>query len=148
MTESTTGNTENNKWIDKKEWDYFTSFKHTPIKYMKAEQTIKYTPREKTILVKDSKEAGIAANTSLITSDKISDADAIRYGGVSKAASMANKSSEQQDHYTVLKVRKGVDDYFIGDEIIFQGGAQAHSVKIGEDYYLQVGVYDILGKFN
>lgn len=109
---------------------------------------INYTPRQKTILVKDSKVAGLAANTKLIMPDKISDADSIAFGGVSKGAAFANKTSEQQDHYTILKVGKGVEDYFVGDEILFQGGAQAHSIKIGEDYYLQVGEYDILGKFD
>lgn len=109
---------------------------------------INYTPRTKCVLVKDSKEQGIIANSKLITPDKISDADSLRFGGVSKSAALANKTSEDQSRYTIIKVGSKVEEYVVGDEVIFQGGAQGHSIMIGEEYYLQLGEYDILGKFN
>jgi co-chaperonin GroES (HSP10) len=109
---------------------------------------INYTPRNKHVLVKDSQIAGLAANSSLLLPDKLSDADRLKFGGISKSAELANKTSEEQSRYIIIKTGANVEDYKVGDEVIFMGGAQGHSIKIGEDFFLQLGEYDILGKFN
>lgn len=146
---STSGNTD---WINKQDWDYLKEYKDTfgfRIKYNnKNIMEINYTPRTRCVLVKDSQEAGLEANSKLIVGSTLSDADRLKYGGISKAAELANKTSEEQTTYSIIKTGSFVDEYKEGDTVIFQGGANGHSIKINGEYYLQLGVHDILGKFN
>ncbi len=82
----------------------------------------------------------------LVIDDELSDSERIMFGGTSKSADLANKSSEEQKPYTIVAVGDQCS-YKPGDIVLFQAGCQGHSVKIEDKFYLQLGEYEILGKF-
>ena len=114
------------------------------------EEEIKWKPRVRCVLVGDDErndaDSKRMASIGLIDPNTLSDKERMNFGGVSKSAELANKVSEEQKPYRIVAVGDECA-YKVNDIILFQGGCQGHSIKVGEKYYLQLGEFEILGKY-
>lgn len=109
---------------------------------------ISWMPNGRTIVVKENKELEAKLlKSNIITTGEISDAELLGLGMTSKSANIANKSGEEQEVFEV--VATGSETLFtsIGDKVMFMPGCQATSIKIKDKYYLQLGEFEVLGKF-
>ena len=112
--------------------------------------TIKWHPYGRNIVVKDLEKDNedyqrLKAN-GLISPSDLSDKELLAFGGTSKAANLANKTSEEQGSFEIVAVGPEVSFCEIGDSVIFMPGAQATSIKIEDKFYLQLGEFEVLGK--
>lgn len=116
----------------------------------KGDTRIKWMPFGRNLVVKDLEKDNelvtrMKAN-GLITTGELSDAELMALGGTTKAANLANKTSEEQGSFEIVAVGPEVSFCKVGDSVIFMPGAQATSIKIEDKYYLQLGEYEVLGK--
>lgn len=113
--------------------------------------TIAWMPHGRNIVVGNDEannaEAKRLASVGLIDPSTLSDDDRIRFGGVSKAAAVANTDSENQKAFLVVAVGPDVSHVSVGDRILLGGKAQGYSIEVNGKYYLQYGEFDVLGKF-
>lgn len=113
--------------------------------------TISWMPYGKNIVVIDdettNKEKKRLASVGLIDPSGLSDQDRIKFGGITKSAELANANSEEQKVYEIVAVGPQVSEVFVGDKVLFRGGCQATSIKVGDKFYLQLGEFEVLGKF-
>lgn len=121
------------------------------IEIKKGETQIKWEPAGRYVVVSDSEkdnEDSIRAKANgLILAGDLSDKERMEYGGESKAASLANKTSEEQGSYTIIATGPDCNFCKIGDVVIFSPGCQGTSIKVEDKFYLQLGEYDVLGRF-
>lgn len=113
--------------------------------------TIGWEPAGRYIVVadkeKDDEDIIRAKANGLITLDEVSDADLLALGGISKSANLANKTSEEQGTFRIVAVGPEVSFCKVDDTVIFQPGCQATSIKVDGKFYLQLGEYEVLGRF-
>lgn len=116
----------------------------------KGKSLIKWEPRVRCVIITDDErndeDKKRMAAVGLIDIGTLSDKDRLTFGGVSKSAELANKMSEEQKPYRLIAVGDECT-YEVGDVVLFQGGCQGTSIKIEDKFYLQLGEYEILGKF-
>lgn len=113
--------------------------------------TIAWQPSFRNVLVIDTEKNNedvqrMRAN-GLISINELSDKELMDIGGTSKAANLANKTSEDQGSFEIVAIGPEVAYHKIGDKVIFMPGCQATSIKVGGKFYLQLGEYEILGRF-
>jgi hypothetical protein len=136
-----------------KEWEnLYTEISNWRFKNMKEGKTvIDWMPHGRNIVVDDdetnNQETKRLASVGLIDPSTLSDAERLALGGVSKAAEIANADSENQKTWTIVSVGPEVTQVTIGDSVLFRPGCQATSIKVGDKYYLQLGEFEVLGKF-
>lgn len=112
--------------------------------------TIKWMPRKRCIIVSDDERNDAdkkrMAAIGLIDVGAISDSERLRIGATTKSAELANKASEEQKPYKLLAIGED-SDYEIGDMVLFQTGCQGTGIEVDGKFYLQLGEFEILGKF-
>lgn len=113
--------------------------------------TINWQPSFRNVVLIDNEKNNedtlrLKAN-GLISINELSDKELLDLGGISKAANLANATSEEQRAFEIVAIGPEVAYHEVGDIIINMPGAQATSIKIDGKYYLQMGEYEILGKF-
>lgn len=136
-------------WLDKKDWDNYNEFKSNPRRYKdKYMSNINYIPYGKNILVEVPKEDIPFASGSLISLDQVSDAEIQRLGGASKAATVANKSGEEQIPYKIVALGPKVDttEVTIGDKWYVKPAVQATTIELEGKFYFQFEEFWLLGK--
>jgi len=113
--------------------------------------TIGWEPAGRYIVVadkeKDDEDIIRAKANGLITLNELSDADLLQFGGTTKSANLANKTSEEQGTFEIVAVGPEVSFCKVEDIVIFQPGCQATSIKVDGKFYLQLGEYEVLGRF-
>lgn len=107
-----------------------------------------YKPYGKNLLVEVPKEDTAFASGNLISLDTVSDAELLQFGGNTKAALAANKSSEEQVLYKVVAIGVKVDkeEVNIGDMVYVKPAVQAVTVEVNGKYYYQFEEFWVLGK--
>jgi co-chaperonin GroES (HSP10) len=113
--------------------------------------TIDWMPHGRNIVVIDdefnNKEVKRMASIGLIDPNSLSDAERLALGGISKSAELANTDSENQRPYIIVAIGSEVTGVEVGDSVLFRAGCQGTSIKIKDKYYLQLGEFEVLGKF-
>lgn len=114
----------------------------------KGKTTIKYQPKGRNIVVKEIDiSKALATTTKLIMPDEISDSELLKVGGITKAANLANKSSEDQQEFEIVAIGPEVTGTEIGEMVMFMPGCQAVSIKVKGQFYLQAGEFELMGNF-
>jgi len=114
----------------------------------KGSTIIKYQPATRYVVVSAKSEMEKKLNASslgLILSSDLSDKEKIAYGGTNKSADVANKAGEEQEIYELLAVGSDSYPYKIGDMVLFRPGCQPTAIVVEDKYYLQLGIFEILG---
>lgn len=119
-------------------------------KIKEGKTTIKWMPYGRNVVIgnddKNNEETKRLASVGLIDPKTLSDAERLAIGGISKAAELANKTSEEQFVHEILAVGPEVVYTQVGDKVRFRSGSQAEAIEIDGKYYLQLGEFEVLGK--
>lgn len=120
-------------------------------KRKEGKSLIKWMPHGRNIVVVDdeenNKEKKRLASIGLVDPDTLSDKERMDLGFTSKAADVANRSSEDQLVYEIVAIGSEVSDVSVGDKVMFRAGCQGTSIKVEGKFYMQLGEFEVLGKF-
>ncbi len=146
------------KWLDKKDWDYYQEFKNTFGFRIKENMDnkekytrIDYIPSFKGVVVSQYIRPEILVfkeSSKLILPHEVSDKDLIAMGLNTKGANVANAGSENQESFIIESIGLKVDqdEFKVGDKVLLRHAAQPIGLEIGGKFYGQIHEYEIAGK--
>jgi len=115
-----------------------------------GKSSINWMPRTKCVMVADDERNDAdkkrMSALGLIDISDLSDKERLNIGSITKSAELANTAGEEQKPYKIIAVGAECESE-IGDVVLFQVGCQGTSIKVDGVSYLQLGEYEVLGKF-